>query len=157
MPANTAAAEDRDIRRTWDILGGDKVFKRPIASRLDAHDALAHGLPAGVLKHLVQEIGLLQARNDQLEKAIGISLRTFQRRRETNKPLSPEQSNRAWKFAEILGRATDILGTQQAAEEWLERPAMALDRRRPMDLLATQAGVDAVEELLTRMEYGVYS
>ena len=34
---------------------------------------------------------------------------------------------------------------------------MALDRRRPIDLLATQAGVDAVEELLTRMEYGVYS
>jgi len=133
------------------------VSKQAITSRLDAHDALARGLPAAVLKHLVQEIDLLHARNDQLEKAIGISLRTFQRRRETDKPLSPEQSSRAWKFAEILGRAADMLGSQQAGEDWLQAPAMALDRRRPIDLLATQAGVDAVEELLTRMEYGVYS
>jgi putative toxin-antitoxin system antitoxin component (TIGR02293 family) len=73
------------------------------------------------------------------------------------KPLSVEQSGRAWKFAEILGRATELLGSQAEAEAWLERPAMALDQRKPIDLLSTPAGVEAIEEHLTRLEYGVYT
>ena len=51
-----------------------------------------------------------------------MSLRTFQRRRDTPKrPLSLEQSGRTWKFAEILARATALLGSQESAEQWLER------------------------------------
>jgi putative toxin-antitoxin system antitoxin component (TIGR02293 family) len=71
-------------------------------------------------------------------------------------PLSPEQSGRTWKFAEILAKAASVLGSQQAAESWLERPATGLDQRRPIDLLATPAGIELVEEFLERMEYGVY-
>jgi putative toxin-antitoxin system antitoxin component (TIGR02293 family) len=93
-----------------------------------------------------------------LEKAVGLSLRTYQRRRDAlDKPLSLEQSARAWKFAEILGRATEIFGSQAEAEAWLERPAMALEQRKPIDLLSTPAGVETVEELLTRLEFGVYT
>jgi len=72
------------------------------------------------------------------------------------KPLSQEQSGRAWKFAEILARATAVLGSQEEAERWLERPAVGLEQRRPIDLLATQAGVELVEEFLQRLEWGVY-
>jgi putative toxin-antitoxin system antitoxin component (TIGR02293 family) len=70
--------------------------------------------------------------------------------------LSPEQSGRAWKFAEILGRAIDLFGSKPEAEAWLERPAMALGQRKPIDLLSTPAGVESLEEHLTRIEYGVY-
>jgi putative toxin-antitoxin system antitoxin component (TIGR02293 family) len=49
------------------------------------------------------------------------------------------------------------LGTDELATHWLTRPAIALDGRRPIDLLATEAGIKAVKDLLTRMEYGVYS
>jgi putative toxin-antitoxin system antitoxin component (TIGR02293 family) len=34
---------------------------------------------------------------------------------------------------------------------------MALDQRRPIDLLATPAGVQLVEDLLGRIQYGVYT
>jgi hypothetical protein len=64
---------------------------------------------------------------------------------------------RAWKFAEILAKATDVLGTQAEAEQWLERPAIGLDQRRPIDLLGTPAGVELVEDYLERLEYGVYA
>ena len=86
-----------------------------------------------------------------------MSLRTWQRRRDTPKPLSQEQSGRAWKFAEILTKATDVFGSQAQAEQWLERPAVGLDQRRPIDLLTTPAGVELVEEHLGRLEYGVYA
>jgi uncharacterized protein (DUF2384 family) len=34
---------------------------------------------------------------------------------------------------------------------------MALEQRKPIDLLSTPAGVETVEELLTRLEFGVYT
>ncbi len=157
-PANDDEA-DIDVGRTVSLLGGRRTLRRAVRSRLDAHDLLRKGLPGHVLTHLVNRVSLLRTpQQDSLEKVVGISLRTYQRRKDSpDRPLSPEQSSRAWKFAEILGRATALFGTQAEAEEWLERPAMALEQRKPIDLLSTPAGVEMVEEHLTRLEYGVYT
>ncbi len=57
----------------------------------------------------------------------------------------------------LLLRASRVLGSQEAAERWLEHPAIGLDRRRPIDLLATPSGAKMVEDYLTRIEYGVYT
>lgn len=148
-----------DIAGAVGLLGGAETIRHPVTTRLDAHDLLAEGLPARALTHLVGEVALLQGSADAMERAIGISLRTFQRRKRDDEDalLSPDQSGRAWKFAEILSRATDILGSRAAAEGWLTAPAIGLDRRRPIDLLATPAGVEAIEDYLTRMDYGVYA
>ena len=59
--------------------------------------------------------------------------------------------------AEILAKATRVLGSQEEAEQWLKRPAIGLDRRRPVDLLTTPAGAKLVETYLGRLEYGVYT
>jgi putative toxin-antitoxin system antitoxin component (TIGR02293 family) len=151
--------EDTAIRRTVELLGGRRTLHRPIRSRLEAHDLLQNGLPGHALTHLVNDVAMLRApHHGSLEKAVGISLRTYQRRKDApDKKLSPEQSGRAWKFAEILGRAIALFGSQAEAEEWLEHPAMALDQRKPIDLLSTPAGVASVEDHLTRLEYGVYT
>ena len=92
-----------------------------------------------------------------IKKAIGMSLRSLLRHKAASeKPLSSEQSGRTCKFAETLAKAAAVLGSQEEAERWLERPAIGLDQRRPIDLLSTPAGVEMVENLLERLEYGVY-
>jgi len=50
-----------------------------------------------------------------------------------------------------------VLGSQDEAEQWLERPAIGLNQRRPIDLLATAAGTEIVEDFLRRLECGVYA
>lgn len=152
-------SDDPELARTVSLLGGRRVLRQAVRSRLDAHDLLQAGMPGSALTHLVEHVGVLRtSRQDSLEKAVGISLRTYQRRKEgPDRKLSPEQSGRAWKFAEILARATEVFGTQAEAEAWLDRSALALDGRKPIDLLSTPAGVRSVEELLTRLEYGVYT
>jgi putative toxin-antitoxin system antitoxin component (TIGR02293 family) len=50
-----------------------------------------------------------------------------------------------------------VFGTQERAEEWLAKPAMGLDRRRPIDLLQTVQGAGIVSDFLTRLDYGVYT
>ena len=155
---DVAADADPVFERTIGLLGGARTFKAPVTNRMDAHEALHDGLPVGALNTLLREAPVLATSAEYLENALGMSLRTYQRRREADaKPLSAEQSNRAWKFAEILARATEILGTQDEALAWLIRPAMGLDQRRPIDLIGTAAGVELVEAHLTRMDYGVYA
>ncbi len=57
----------------------------------------------------------------------------------------------------ILCCATMLLGSQDSADEWRERPAMALVQRWPIDLLSTPAGIESVEVLFGWLEYGVYT
>lgn len=150
------ATEAAEIRNVANLLGGARILGHPPESALDAHELLLRGLPGRALTHLVDNL-VIRHDPTSLERAVGMSLRTFQRRKGTpEKPLSPEQSGRTWKFAEILAKATAVFGSQEEAEQWLERPAIGLDRRRPIDLLATPAGAKMVESFLHRLEYGVY-
>ncbi len=157
-PSGTPAAPENDVIRAYALLGGDRIMKRTVRNTLDAHDLIVEGIPSRSLLHLVEGVRFL-ASGDALNKAIGISIRTLQRRKAdtSDKALSAEQSSRAWRFAEIIARATDVMGTQAAAEIWALAPAIGLDNRRPIDLLASSAGTEAVEDYLTRLEYGVYT
>ncbi|MVT64836.1 DUF2384 domain-containing protein [Bradyrhizobium pachyrhizi] len=145
-----------DLQKVVDLFGGPRILSRRITSTLDAHELLLNGLPGSALTHFVSHLLFIQT--DSLEKALGMSFRTFRRHKDApDKPLSQEQSGRAWKFAEILAKATSEFGTQEEAEQWLERPAIGLDQRRPIDLLGTPAGIELVEQYLTRLAYGVYA
>jgi len=161
MEAKKLPDEGPMIADIVDMLGGARVLGRKIREPLEAHDLLIRGLPHEALTHLVGKYDILRAAG-LVEKAIGLSQRTLQRHNQRQKekhakPLNQEQSSRIWKFAEILAKATMVLGSKDDAEEWLQRPAIGLDSRRPIDLLATAAGVEIVETYLDRLEYGVYA
>jgi putative toxin-antitoxin system antitoxin component (TIGR02293 family) len=137
------------------LLGGKRVLKYAVNDGLDAHRLIAAGLPGEALSHLERRLTVLDV--GAFEKAIGMSLRTLQRRRaDPGQPLSVEQSGRVWKFAEILAKASEVMGSQRDAEEWLSEPAIGLNGYKPLDLLTTSAGAELVETYLGQIEYGVY-
>lgn len=137
------------------LLGGRRVLKHAVHDSLDAHRLIEAGLPGEALSHLERRLMVLDVA--ALEKAIGMSLRTLQRRRaDPGQPLSIEQGGRVWKFAEILAKASEVMGSQRDAEEWLNEPAIGLNGYRPLDLLTTSAGAELVETYLGQIEYGVY-
>lgn len=140
-----------------ELLGIAALLPTRTAGLLDVHDLLLRGLPLSVLAHFLKQLVVIQ-KSDFLEGAIGMSVRTYRRRKdEPNNLLSPEQSGRLWRFADSLRRATEVFGSQVEAELWLGRPAIGLDRRRPIELLMTPVGTDLVKQHLTRLEYGVYA
>jgi putative toxin-antitoxin system antitoxin component (TIGR02293 family) len=154
---DTRPGEAAEVQRVAALLGGVKVLRHRLTNAIDVHEALATGLPGAALTHLIDNLVSLRD-PASIEKAVGISRRTFQRRKVApRKLLSQEQSGRAWTFAAVLAKATAVFGAQEEAEHWLQRPAIGLNQRRPIDLLATPAGVRLVEELLGRLEYGVYT
>lgn len=95
---------------------------------------------------------------DDVLDAIGVSERSFARRKAAPRTLLPlDESERLWRFAEVLAQATRVFGSQAEAERWLGQPVIGLDRRKPIELLKTHPGARLVSEYLTRIEYGVYT
>ena len=155
--AEGLATEAGEFQQIAALLGGTHVLRRKLTSPLDAHDLIVRGLPGQALQHLIKGLTVLP-QAALLEQAVGVSLRTFQRHKGAPaRPLSKDQGGRTWKFAEVLAKAIAVFGSQEAAERWLCQPALGLNRRRPIELLATPAGVELVEDLLGRMKYGVYT
>lgn len=150
--------DDLLVLRAGQRLGGKSTFKTPLRSRLDAHKSIEQGFPGGVLIQLSRDVPLLRD-TVAFEKAMGISLRTLQRRKKEASPkrLSVEQSGRAWRFAELLEKAIEVFGSQEEAEDFFGRPAIGLDQHRPIDLLSTPAGSELVETHIERLKYGVYA
>jgi hypothetical protein len=53
----------------------------------------------------------------------------------------------------LLAEATFV--SQRKAIRWLSRPTRALGGKTPMELLETKAGLQQVEDLLTRIDHGL--
>ncbi|AFT68843.1 hypothetical protein B5T_00558 [Alloalcanivorax dieselolei B5] len=61
-----------------------------------------------------------------------------------------------YRFAEVLKAATDLFeGDKARARQWLLNPVRGLGGRRPIEMLATSAGAEAVLNLIGRLEHGV--
>jgi propane monooxygenase coupling protein len=147
---------ESSLQETLDLFGGLKMSEIPIVSDLDAHELLHRGLPWEALTTFVDKFHVIEV--GEAAAVLGTSVRTLQRHKSTpGVLLDVQQSGRAWKFAEILAKATRALGSQDEAEQWLRRPAIGLDQKRPIDLLTTPAGVKLVEDYLGRLEYDVYT
>ncbi len=127
-----------------------------LSTSFEVHDTVQTGLPFRALHGLIASFHVLDIKL-VLARGIGMDQRTYLRGRAVpERRLSSKHSRRMWKFAEILALATDVLGTQDAAEHWLCEPALTLDQRRPIDLLTTPMGIEVVETFLRRIDHGVY-
>jgi putative toxin-antitoxin system antitoxin component (TIGR02293 family) len=152
-----ASSTGTEFDKLVDLFGGPNVLRHPVSSPIEAHEMILQGIPSQALEKLVAHLIVIDPA-DAFEKAFGMSERTFQRHKsDHSRTLSTEQSSRTWNFARILTKATSVLGSQTEAETWMIQPAMGLDNRRPIDLLATAAGTELVQEFLERLDYGVYA
>ena len=80
----------------------------------------------------------------------------MERRKQTGR-LSPEESERVYRFAKVFAFAESVLGNREKARHWLTSPNRALRNATPLSLLETEAGADEVSNVLGRIDYGVYS
>ncbi len=147
-----------EFERVAALFGGPNVLKHSLSNQIEAHEMILQGIPSRALEKLLTRLLIINLADNAFESALGMSERTFQRYKlDHTRTLSTEQSSRTWNFARILTKAISVLGSQVEAEKWMIQPAMGLDNRRPIDLLATAAGSELVQEFLDRLDYGVYA
>lgn len=58
--------------------------------------------------------------------------------------------------AQVLSRATVVLGSQARASTWFESPIRSLNRRKPCTLMGDAHEITEVMDVLIRIEYGIY-
>jgi len=113
------------------------------------------GLPVGELDTLRELLGLTM---ENLAGRIGISIATLSRRRHSGQRLDAGHSDRVLRFARLFRLAVELHdGDAAAARAWLSKPARALDGETPLDHAETEAGAREVENLIGRLEHGVYT
>ncbi len=57
----------------------------------------------------------------------------------------------------VLAHALDTFGNAETADSWLDTPNAALRNQTPRTLANTAEGARQVEEVLTRIDYGIFS
>jgi len=120
---------------------------------LEAHERVRKGISLGEVIRFVEQIGLTQ---QEAATLLGVPLRTLQRWLSApEKKLDSTTGGRYYRAIKIMQHAVMLLGPTATALEWLRSPQRALGHRVPLELLATEPGAEAVEDLLGRIEYGV--
>jgi putative toxin-antitoxin system antitoxin component (TIGR02293 family) len=135
--------------RSWSNL----VHKYLTGGAIERHRHVMEGVTPKDLAIVLKSYSEIS--DVDLLHSIGISVRTLQRKQEDR--LNPQHSNAAIALIEVTDMATKALGSREFAEKWLAQKAIALDRERPIDLLGSAPGIEAVKDLLTRIEYGIYA
>ena len=131
-----------------DVLGVDEA-----TSELDLLEMLRHGLPYEALERIRQELGLSL---DELADALAISIRTLNRRKKSE-TLKPDESDRIYRIARVYAHAIDVFGSREKAANWFKRPNSSLGGVVPLEVFDTDLGAQMVDDVLTRVEFGVYS
>ena len=90
-------------------------------------------------------------------RVTGIPLRTMARRKDAGK-LKPVESERLLRLTFLFEQAMDLFeGDAESARIWLESPNAGLDGETPLRLAETEIGAREVENLIGRLEHGVFS
>lgn len=116
-------------------------------------DALLHGLPASLTRELAQ---IMEVTLEDMAGLLRLNPRTFQRRLGEGW-LNLSESERLWELSRLFYRAVDVLESEPGAVHWFKNPIQALGWATPLAYARTAVGLRELENILGRIEHGVYS
>jgi putative toxin-antitoxin system antitoxin component (TIGR02293 family) len=135
-----------------DLLGGRKVLGA-LAEGDDFVEAVRNGLPYASLEALTRTLG---RELGDVGAVVGIPPRTLARRKH-QRILSPVESERLYRIAYITHVAAATLEGLGPSRLWLSRSNPALGGVTPLSLLDTDIGCRQVEDILGRLNHGLFS
>ena len=93
---------------------------------------------------------------EKVASVLGMSRATLHRRKIQGK-IDKGESEKLVRYQRLLKKAEDVFGDATAAREWLTNRQAGLGNAVPLEFAKTEIGAREVENLLGRIEYGVYS
>ena len=93
---------------------------------------------------------------DEFASKLSISRATLHRRKNAGR-LSPDESDKVVRFSRLLEHAAAVFGNVEKGRAWLKFPQYGLGGIVPLDYAKTEIGAREVDNLLGRIDYGVYT
>ncbi len=120
---------------------------------LDRIAALRNGLPFIAILRFQEKSQLPM---DRIVDVLDLSTRTMARRKKNGR-FSPTESERLFRLASIHERAVRLFDEDVAAAiSWLDSPCKALGGATPLDFTKSELGAREVENVMGRLEHGVF-
>lgn len=94
---------------------------------------------------------------EKIAQCAGIPIRTLTRRKGHGR-FQPNESDRILRVARVFGIAVELFeGDVASAREWLLSPQVGLGGAIPLEVASNDVGAREVENLIGRLEHGVFS
>lgn len=135
------------------VLGGKKVLRKSIKSRMDLVDLSNHGVTKDALSNLAKYFSFSIK---QIAQLLPVTERTIQRYT-PDKPFNPIVSEQILQIAEVAAKGSEVFDSRDKFLSWMNFPNKALDDKTPMSLLKSKFGTEMVLDELGRIEHGVFS
>ncbi len=139
----------KSARHDYTTLIGIKV-----KNSVDLVKHVEAGLSFAAVEALQDQMKLA---SKEMAKLLDIKFRTFVRRKEAGR-LQPAESDRVLRTSRLFARSKDLFdGDEQAARTWLMSPNRALGGAAPLEIAKTEVGAREVENIIGRLEHGVFT
>lgn len=131
----------------WERVG---IPSRGIALHCAIHDGLNYDV-------FLKMANLTGIEKKALAKSLSIAPATLHRRAKAGH-FTSDESDRLYRFTDVFVAAVDLFeGDQKQAVSWMTSNIKGLGNKRPLDMLSTSAGCDAVADMIGRLEHGVFA
>lgn len=120
--------------------------------------SMAQTIKAGLMPsslYALQE--MLGITKQELAARVNIPKATLDRRARLGQALLPDETERVLRLFRLFRIAEETLGNADKARLWFHTPSKALGGASPLEYADNEPGAREVENLLGRIQYGVYS
>jgi putative toxin-antitoxin system antitoxin component (TIGR02293 family) len=117
-------------------------------------DLVARGMEVTNVLRLSEKLAISKER---LAEILSISKTTLHRRSERHELLKPAESERVLRFFRLYEKALEVFENRDRAVKWLSSSPKALGGKTPLEFAKTEPGARLVEDILGRIEEGVFS
>ena len=132
--------------------------KSPIYEQVDDDAAMAlrveEGVPVADVVEFSRQAGFTI---EELARAMQIPPRTYARRVASKARLKTAEGERAVRLMRLFHRAKQIFGTDENTRGWFHGRIRALGGKTPLEFAQTEPGAREVENIIGRIEHGVFS
>ncbi len=135
------------LEKTLKIVSANNEYN----DEIEIINKIEEGFSFEVIEELIKE------NKFSLQEIIELVLpnRTYYRRKKEQQ-LNAEESDIVANLFNLTEFAEEVFGDKEKAHNWLRRANRSLRNRKPLELLKTAFGRKIVEDVLSRIAYGVY-
>jgi len=136
------------------LLGGQAIVNHPVRSEFDLIALSNEGISKASLDALTGHLGI--SKKAFSENILDISVKTLERKKDADR-LDKRTSSHIIEIAKVVEHAFEVFEDEERVKHWLNSPNRALGGVKPIDLFYIPTGLGMVDNILGRIEHGIFS
>jgi putative toxin-antitoxin system antitoxin component (TIGR02293 family) len=133
---------------------GRKTFPPNVPENtLEIYDFVNNGIPKVSVDIIA---AVLEIPMTKMANLLHLSYKTLTRKNKKDL-LDPLVSSHTYEMSNVIAKGLEVFEDGEKLKRWLHKENRALKGRKPFDLLNTPTGIGLVNQILGRLEEGIYS